>query len=197
MLREPLGFLDGTRNGGGGSSSAATVKAATTDDDVALRVRERARACARTADSSFKAGAAPYLRDEGMSLINAAVRQSGVTGRGSASRALRRARGLRGPLAEAPPRNQREADASTARTRTGGRRPSRRAYGVANVARCAWARSGARARRRGATRSGAARFSRLGHSFSQNFATKVHPGVYTKVVDLTTLYHFYKGSYWF
>jgi hypothetical protein len=74
MLREPLGFLDGTRNGGGGSSSAVTVKAATTDDDVALRVRERARACARTADSSFKAGAAPYLRDEGVSLINAAVR---------------------------------------------------------------------------------------------------------------------------
>jgi hypothetical protein len=39
MLREALGFLDGTENGGGGSSTAATVKAATTDDDAALRVR--------------------------------------------------------------------------------------------------------------------------------------------------------------
>jgi hypothetical protein len=39
MLREALGFLDGTENGGGGSSSAATVKAATTDDDAALHVR--------------------------------------------------------------------------------------------------------------------------------------------------------------
>jgi hypothetical protein len=130
-----------------------------------------------------------------MSLINAAVRQPGVTGRGSASWALRRAAWPaqppgRGTASE----SAREVDASMARARTGGRRLSRCAYGVANVARRAGSHSGARARRRGATRSGVARFSRLGHNYSQNFATKVHLGVYTKVVYLTTLHHFYKGS---
>jgi hypothetical protein len=147
------------------------------------------------ADSSFKAEAAPFLRDEGMSLLNAVVRQPDATGRGLASWALRRtAWPARPPSRGTASESAREADASTARARTSGRRPSRHAYSVANVAQRAWARSGAWAQRRGATRSGAARFSRLGHSFSQNFATKVHLGVYTEVVDLTTLYYFYKGS---
>jgi hypothetical protein len=195
MQKEALGFLDGTGNGGGGSASAANVKVATTDNIAALHVRERARACARTAASGFKSGAASCLRDEGMSFITATVRRPGVTGMGSVPWALRRtAWPARPPGRGTVSELVREADASTARARTSSRRPSRRAYGVANVVRRARAPLGERARRLGVTRSGAARFSRLGPSFSQNFATKVHLGVYTKVVDLTTLYHFYKGS---
>jgi hypothetical protein len=97
-----------------------------------------------------------------MSLINAAVRQPGVTGRGSASWALRRAVWLAQPPGRGTSsESAREVDASMARARTGSRRLSWCAYGVANVAQRAGSRSGARARRRGATHSGAARFSVL------------------------------------
>jgi hypothetical protein len=111
-------------NGGGGGSSAATVKAATTDDDATLCVRERARASRGWLTAALKPRRLPSFATKGcpssMRRYGSRTRQGGGWHRGRSGAP----RGLRGPLAEAPPRNQR-----------GRLTPARRAHGPAVAGR--------------------------------------------------------------
>jgi ribosome modulation factor len=146
-------------------SSAATLKAAMTDDDTALRGWERARCRRGRLTAALKPGRPPAFATKGNPPITAAVRRQVWLGGWRRGR-TGATRGLHGPQVEASPRNQRVRLTPAWHAHApGDRRPSRRVY-MADMARRA-----RRALERGTTHSSAARFNRLEHSFSQNFAT--------------------------